>query len=159
MERHEAHWGPGWTEHMYAGRPYRLRFKVDRKGTKPRVTHLCIEPDPSFDSAITASTLRDLAPEVGRLVDQDTAWWQALTEGKDPFTALPERWTEDELPIVRDIWVRCQREGRSTRKVLTDLGLPERKADRLISRARARWPEVMGTARRGPRTERGANRG
>ena len=123
MDRHGAHWGPGWTEHAYDDRPYRLRFRVDRTGAKPRMTHLCIEPAPGTDLAITASTLRDLAPEVRRLVEQDTAWWKAFTTGEDPFTALPDRWTEENLPIVRDLWVRCQREGRSTRKVLTDLGL------------------------------------
>ncbi len=159
MDRHQPHWGPGWTEYAYDDRPYRLRFRVDRAGARPRLTHLCIEPDPGADLAISATTLRDLAPQVRRLVEEDTAWWTSLAKGEDPLTVLPVRWTDDDLPMIRDLWVRCQRDGRSPRKVLTDLGVHERKADRLISRARAKWPEVMGTATRGPRSRRGGSRG
>ena len=154
MTRHEPHWGAGWSENTYDDHPFRLRYKVDRQGAKPRLTHLCVEPAAGSELTITRAVLRQVETEALRLVQQDTAWWEALADGRDPFALVPERWTEADLPTVRDLWIKSRREGKSPRKVLADLGVSARTADRLISRARAKWPEEMGPPTRGPSNQK-----
>lgn len=160
-------WGPGWwSARPLEGTPHRLRYRVGIVGGKHRVTHVYVEPDPDAPAAesaqgISAADLRRIRP--AELLRESDTFWSALFDGDQAravaaMAGTAKRWTADDLPRVRDLHLECQaaEPRRSTRLALQAMGVPASTADRLIRRARERFPDDMGTATRGPATTRKA---
>jgi hypothetical protein len=161
MDRHEEQAGPGWwSAEPLEGTPHRLRYRVGIVRGKHRVTHLCVEPDPDAPAAasaqgIRADDLRRIRPS--QLLRESDAFWSALFDGDQAgvvaaLVGTPKRWTAAELPMVRDLYVECvsATPPRHPRQELLRMGVKASTADRLIRRARERFPDDMGTAARGP---------
>lgn len=161
MDWHDEQGGPvgWWTARPLEGTPHRLRYRVGIVRGKHRVTHLCVEPDPDAPAAasaegIKAEHLRHIRP--GDLLRESNAFWPALFGGTQAevlaaLVGTPKRWTAAELPMVRDLYVKCvsATPPRSPRQELLRMGVKASTADRLIRRARERFPDDMGTAARG----------
>lgn len=165
MQRHDPHTGPGWTSTVTEGSPFRLRYKVGLVNGRLAVTHVCIEPAPG--SPARSVTRKDLAAINPRdLLEREKAFRRAL-EGPgehdvaDAFIASAvtaerqrrRRWSEADLAHVRDLYVRCRDADppRSAREwLVTQYGISARTADRLIARARTKYPAEMGPRTRGP---------
>lgn len=157
MEQEDKPAGPGWwSAQPLEGTPHRLRYRVSIVAGKHRITHLCVEPDPDARASaqgIRAGDLKRIRP--GDLLAQEDAFWSALFGGDSAgamaaLATTPKRWTDDDLPQVRDLHLQCRAAGRSTHKALQAMGVTESTANRLMRRARERFPDDMGTATRGP---------
>lgn len=155
--------GPGWwSEQPLEGTPHRLRYRVGIVRGEHRVTHLCVEPDPDAPvsaQGIRADDLRRIRPS--QLLRESDAFWSALFDGDQAgvvaaLVGTPKRWTDAELPMVRDLYVECvsATPRRHPRQELLRMGVKASTADRLIRRARERFPDDMGTAARGPATRK-----
>ena len=155
IDRHEKHWGPGWSS--YTDGPHRVRYKVERVSGERQVTHVCIEPSPEAkrsEVGLKAERLQAIRP--AELLAAHRAFWTAFAAGDEHALALlvpesPKRWTDADLPRVRDVFLAAQAAGDSPSRRLQELGVPESTAHRLIRRARERFPEQMGARTRGPR--------
>lgn len=154
-ERHEQHWGPGWSS--YTDGPRRIRYKVEPVAGRQQVTHVCVEPSPEAKRSargLTAADLRGIRPS--DLLAAERAFWTSALAGDQNALARvapepPKRWTDADLPRVRDVFLAAQANGDSPSVRLQELGVPESTANRLIRRARERFPEQMGARTRGPR--------
>lgn len=127
-----------------------IRYRVQRVNGHLGITHLTLEPVPG--TPLRALTAADLAAiDLAELADADVAWWRLALAQQTVLSPPPARWTEETLEYVRDLHRALATGNTSLRQYLLLAGVKAPTADRVIARARAKYPNEFGPRKRGPR--------